>query len=629
MLRKKLWLVVLALAVGSGCADSYPSTPDERPDMGSVQPSSPPPVVKVNDVTSRAEIVIESDTSPSGGRMFQWNIHAGPSKPLRIRITNTGKVPAVYTLPVSSSPEFQVGIHEFAPFGPPGESTVFDVSFDPDQEGVRDGSVYFSYRALQGGESYKFIINLRGEGTNRTVYASPTGDDMNPGSSTAPVKTIQRALQIVEDNGGRFDTILLRKGVYAEQLLLTSDVTIAGEGALGDAVINAPSALVENPVGTKSSDLVVFAGPRSQIHLYNLTISGPGPAGYFMNAGIRLRDNAAVYAERLWVRDIHDHTFNGATQTGIGIHVGGRITNDPNDPMIPFTSGALTLHNSRIERYQKGGIVAQGPGTLLTVSDSRVVGVGRTDQIAQNGIQVTQGARALLTRVEVEGNLCDVATCGPDKQWLSTGIIANAATGDLIQIRDCRVKDSDYGIYGASVNLSDPGPIGSISVSGTDASGRYYAMVQWAGKLDLSRNSFHDSPKGLTVWGNSTATFPDITGLGNTFTGNRVGIEVGADIMKLQPRISLTQGEIQRNDVAVDVANEIRSGIDLRLTWWGSDKGAQQMGFNRVKGNVNTLPFLQSPLERAPTLLARQTPSGSLPRLVQAGPPRAQPQLVD
>ncbi len=45
-----------------------------------------------------------------------------------------------------------------------------------------------------------------------TYYVATSGDDENPGTSTAPFKTIQRGADVVEPG----DTVLVRPGVYAD-----------------------------------------------------------------------------------------------------------------------------------------------------------------------------------------------------------------------------------------------------------------------------------------------------------------------------------------------------------------------------------------------------------------------------
>ena len=71
-----------------------------------------------------------------------------------------------------------------------------------------------------------------------------------------------------------------------------------------------------------------------------------------------------------------------------------------------------------VSEYQKGGIVAKNSGTLVSVTDNTVTGLGAVKYIAQNGIQISGGA----TATEMTGNTVskNIYTGGG---WTSTGIL--------------------------------------------------------------------------------------------------------------------------------------------------------------------------------------------------------------
>jgi len=56
--------------------------------------------------------------------------------------------------------------------------------------------------------------------------------------------------------------------------------------------------------------------------------------------------------------------------------------------------GHGTVYGNFIDRYQKGGVVVDGPGTTATVQQNRIQGAGPTAVNAQNGIQLSRGAAA-------------------------------------------------------------------------------------------------------------------------------------------------------------------------------------------------------------------------------------------
>ena len=62
------------------------------------------------------------------------------------------------------------------------------------------------------------------------------------------------------------------------------------------------------------------------------------------------------------------------------------------------------ISGNTVYGYQKGGIVTNGAGVQVTVTDNAVTGDGHVTFIAQNGIQVGYGASASVMRNTVSGN---------------------------------------------------------------------------------------------------------------------------------------------------------------------------------------------------------------------------------
>ena len=81
--------------------------------------------------------------------------------------------------------------------------------------------------------------------------------------------------------------------------------------------------------------------------------------------------------------------------------------------------------------YQKGGVVVDGAGSSATIGNAVVTGIGATTQLAQNGIQVGDGAGAQIFDSRVSGNECNEASaCGPDSltQAQAAGISSSPRT---------------------------------------------------------------------------------------------------------------------------------------------------------------------------------------------------------
>jgi hypothetical protein len=103
------------------------------------------------------------------------------------------------------------------------------------------------------------------------------------------------------------------------------------------------------------------------------------------------------------VHNIGDSPFSG-TQYGVGIYYTGGATGE--------------ISGNTVSQYQKGGIVAKGTGTTVSVKGNTVTGLGAVKFIAQNGIQISGGAGAS----EMTGNTVskNQYTGGG---WTATGIL--------------------------------------------------------------------------------------------------------------------------------------------------------------------------------------------------------------
>jgi hypothetical protein len=117
---------------------------------------------------------------------------------------------------------------------------------------------------------------------------------------------------------------------------------------------------------------------------------------------------------------------------------------------ILVTDGHLVALNSAVSGYQKNGITIKGANSSAFISEVAVTGVGATPFIAQNGIEIADGALGLITGSKVRGNECgDVAAgCGPDglSDVQSTGVLFyNAAPGSQLSSSD--LTGNDIGVY--------------------------------------------------------------------------------------------------------------------------------------------------------------------------------------
>ena len=188
------------------------------------------------------------------------------------------------------------------------------------------------------------------------------------------------------------------RGVYVEQVVIPSskdDITLFSEGAL-QAIIKAPPFMV-------ADNAIVQISGATGVTLRHFTITGPGGTGCNLHYGVRVDSGGSALITDNHITEIHDTPFSGC-QNGIGVLV-GRASES--------TAGSAIVVHNLIDKYQKGGIVIDGPpdsgggggpddftSSATTVPGASevafniVVGIGSTSLIAQNGIQISRGAVA-------------------------------------------------------------------------------------------------------------------------------------------------------------------------------------------------------------------------------------------
>jgi hypothetical protein len=125
---------------------------------------------------------------------------------------------------------------------------------------------------------------------------------------------------------------------------------------------------------------------------------------------------------------------------------------------VLVTDGHLKMWHDAISGYQKNGVAIKNAGSTAVIGDVRVTGAGPTSQIAQNGIEIAEGAWGWVTGSKVSGNECDHPSCGPDNltQSQSAGyLFYNAAPGSVVS--HSTAFGNDMGVYFAAASAGYTG----------------------------------------------------------------------------------------------------------------------------------------------------------------------------
>ena len=247
-------------------------------------------------------------------------------------------------------------------------------------------------------------------------------------------------------------------------------------------------------MATGDQDGVTIKGSGVVVDLSGFTITGPGVCGGLLS-GVFVRDGANARIHDNVITAQRAEPLNGC-QMGVGIRVG-------RGPAPHMTSGTATIADNVISDYQKGGIVVDGPGSAATITDNDVTGVGATDLVAQNGIQVSRQATATVSGNTVSANVY-TGTQGAK----SVGILLFDALGD-VTVSNNTISASDWGVAFSSVV-----PSGEVTVRANTITGGERGIILTGPTVNTRVESNRTSGAA------SVGIDVRATASGNTFVGN-------------------------------------------------------------------------------------------------------------
>jgi hypothetical protein len=469
-----------------------------------------------------------------------------------------------------------------------------------------------------------------------TVHVSPNGDDAfcngqtNAGftANTAPdcsFKTIQHAV----DTAVAGDTINVHAGTFPEQVSVTKDLTLTGDGA-GTTTIQVPAAPTSNipsPAGTGNGYALVSLANNATVTMSGFTLNGPWPFpgnclpdfnGIAVYGGSTLNLSATTVSNQ-----INSDAASYGCQQGIGIQVGRNSISQV---------GHAALSNVTVTGYQKNGLTIDGAGTTATVDQSTVTGPGPNTTLslatATNGIQISRGATGSVTNSHITNNVCDEAAGGctsdPVTGVQSAGILIYNSDG--LTIQGNTLTGNDMAIYNYSQTTA------GVAINKAGSSAPKKTSVREAGpKPNVAAVATPTQITGNTIANNRDENvFLDegtVALSGNTIGGSNIGVEVisyGGEDGNAQG--TLSQNEIKNatvagiqlqldptatfqakisgdsnsiHDNAIGVNNTTATPITMTNNFWGSASGPANatnkfnIGSqgNSVSANVNFIPW--------------------------------------
>lgn len=200
----------------------------------------------------------------------------------------------------------------------------------------------------------KYLFIFLSFAANAQIYVAPTGSDSNPGTTTQPFKTIQKAASVAPANG----TVIIRAGTYRETIIpVNNQVTFQAEGAVTISGLNQVTTpwTVHNGQIYKTSVTLPVNGFQ-----HNLTSNTTIVANQVFKDGNMMFQ--ARWPKVNSIEDLIDRTkyrHHSATQGGIGY---GQLT-DNGLPAGNFTNAHIWVTGWFISESRR--ITGQSGKTLV------------------------------------------------------------------------------------------------------------------------------------------------------------------------------------------------------------------------------------------------------------------------
>lgn len=405
-----------------------------------------------------------------------------------------------------------------------------------------------------------------------TLQVQPGGADAGD-CQAAACQTIGYALAQAAGSG---DTLLVAAGTYTEQLTINKSVVVQGAGS-ASTIIRAPATLVANPAispgsGGQLTAIVFVTGSATDAAMKNLQVRGPGPSSSgSIGYGVFVGGNARLTLDSTHITAIRDEPL-ASSQNGGGVRFGAPGTGQV---------GRGQVLNSVIDDFQKNGVTVSNTGSNVTIRGNTITGTMPPPTIAQNGIQVSSGAVAVVENNTVSNLQCSTSNpnCGLDASW-SIGVLLSSA-GAGTQVLNNRISRADGNLYAVGSGGQ------AYAINSNQISDAVYVNVTAGGTtLNMANNTLSGAPVGLFAAGSSTPTAVNLNG-GNIITGaSRQGIRTVTAADALPVNVNGSRNQFYGNGTGADnPAQPPATALDLPCNWWGAATGPTNTGNPLGQGN--------------------------------------------
>lgn len=402
------------------------------------------------------------------------------------------------------------------------------------------------------------------------------------------------------------DTINVCSGTYDEQLVITSAVKLIAKGSVtvvGPASPASPTTCDADGGTQPNQDVVDICGPGTAmpVTITGFTIQGSWSPTVCYDSiyGVAVLGDAKLTMSRSTVGHVGGDPTQDGCQGGVGIEVGLATSGTTAD------TGTAKLSNDTVTSYQKNGITVDGAGSNATISNTTVTGAGLAAVLAQNGIQISDGATATISGSAVSGDECGDAAAGcganPVTNTQSAGILA--FDSGALSVTGTTVSASDMGVY----NIEDypwtyytpPSPFVPVPVTfahmGLTNRGENAAFDQ--GTSTITSSDLVGGEYGLFEFQyTGQAASAQVTATGDTFshaTANAIDVYSDKTAGDLPVQLTATGDNIAVSN-AGGLENDSTTVANATGDWWGAITGPSGWNFGKgaaVTSDVNFFPW--------------------------------------
>ncbi len=379
------------------------------------------------------------------------------------------------------------------------------------------------------------------------------------------VRRIGGVIQGEVDHALPGDTVLVKDGIYTENLVIETDLTIIGESL--ETIIQAPD-IIPVCFGTRHPIVCV---QDAVVELDTLTVDGAGK-GNVNNSFVGVAyHNAGGLVKNGQIIRVEDTPFSGA-QHGIAMYLYNEDT----------VARSFTIDNVFITDFQKNAMALNAAeNTPLTVSvlNNEIIGHGPTTITAQNGIQVYGD----LISGSIENNI--ISGIGYDNtnaatKWVATSILNFYADVDVIGNTITEAQTALYNMDGGGRFANNQIEVNKVGVSGygmilTDPPAAVPSpFVEETNEVMYdSKSSVKSATKNIVIVENNTVIF---IGADNVDT---IGIEADAGYDAKDMDVTLTQNTVMGFDAGMAffqyLGSDATEAVFTNLT----------VNFNRIVNN--------------------------------------------